>query len=68
MNDTTGRTERQSLLSIADVARVLNVSRSTINRLIARGDLPIVKIRDRTLVRPDDLDALIARAAHDRWM
>jgi excisionase family DNA binding protein len=59
---TPGYTERQPLLSIADAARALNVSRSTINRVIACGDLAVVKIGDRTLVRPEDLDALIVRS------
>jgi excisionase family DNA binding protein len=66
MNDTEGHTQRQPLLSIADAARVLNVSRSTINRVIASGELRVVKIGDRTLVRPDDLDALISRSLRQR--
>jgi excisionase family DNA binding protein len=66
MNDSQRRTERQPLLSIADAARALNVSRSTINRVIACGDLPVIKIGDRTLIRSDDLDALIVRSRRGR--
>jgi excisionase family DNA binding protein len=66
MNDTAGHTERQPLLSVAEAARVLNVSRSTVNRVIACGDLAVVKIGDRTLVCPDDLDALIVRSRRGR--
>lgn len=43
-----------------EVARVLNVSVSTIRRRIASGDLPAVKVGQLTRIHPDDFDAYIA--------
>jgi len=43
------------LLRPADVADLLNVSRKTAYRLIARGDLPAIRIGTTLRVRPADL-------------
>ena len=48
------------LLSIPEASSQLNIHRGTLYRLIKAGELPIVKIAGRTLIRPSDLDALIA--------
>jgi excisionase family DNA binding protein len=43
------------LLDIGQVQRLLGISRPTLFRLIARGEITVVKIGRRTLFRPDDL-------------
>lgn len=47
------------LYSVEEVADMLNCGRATVFRLIRSGDLAIVNIGRRTLVRRDDIDALI---------
>jgi excisionase family DNA binding protein len=61
MHGTEGHLGHQSLLTVVEVGDVLNVSRSTVYRLIRSGALPVVKLGDRTLVTPDDIATLIAR-------
>jgi excisionase family DNA binding protein len=60
------------LLSVAEACKALNVSRQLIYRLIADGQLPVVKIGDRTLFRPRDVAMFVEQnlrasvpAAHD---
>ena len=56
-----------SLLSVDDVADRLGVHRSTISRLIARGDLAIVDLfGGRILIREQDLEELIASRVRRR--
>jgi excisionase family DNA binding protein len=50
------------LLSVGEACEMLNVSRQLIYRLVASNRLPVVKLGDRTLFRPRDLEALIARS------
>lgn len=53
---------RTKLLNVEEACRALGgISRSMLYVLIADGELEIVKIRDRTFVRPEDIDALIQR-------
>jgi excisionase family DNA binding protein len=52
---TEGRLQR--LLPVGDAADYLGVSRATVERLVYRGDLPIVKIGGSTRYDVDDLDA-----------
>jgi excisionase family DNA binding protein len=52
----------ERLRNVREVAGLLGVSRMTVQRLVARGDLPVVKIGDRSLFRPADIDALIERS------
>jgi excisionase family DNA binding protein len=47
--------EIERLLSREEVGELLGVSPSGVARIIARGDLPIVRVGRRTLVRPSDL-------------
>jgi excisionase family DNA binding protein len=54
------------LLSLAEVCDTLGISRQLVYRLISAGDLPVVKLGDRTLVRPDDVDALVTRSTRRR--
>jgi excisionase family DNA binding protein len=52
--------ERRAL-SIKEAARACNLSRATAYRLIAAGRLATIKIGSRRLVRPEALDALLAK-------
>jgi excisionase family DNA binding protein len=52
----------ERLLSVVEVAKLLGVSRPTVYRLVIDGELPVVKIRDRTLFRPTDVEALVERS------
>ena len=52
-------TER--LLTQADVADVLRISRWTVARLIARGELSGVRVGDRLRFRARDIDAYLER-------
>lgn len=53
-----------NLLTASDVARLLNVKRSTVYALCRRGELPFIRITQgsrRALIRfdPDELDAVL---------
>jgi excisionase family DNA binding protein len=50
----------QRLLPVGDAADYLGVSRATVERLVNRGELPIVKIAGLTRYDVDDLDGSIA--------
>jgi excisionase family DNA binding protein len=54
-------TERgpQRLLPIRSAAEYLGVSRATVERLVYRGELPIVKVAGSTRYDLDDLDGYI---------
>jgi excisionase family DNA binding protein len=60
----TGRSPgyEQRLLSVVEVGALLGVSRPTVHRLVSSGQLAVVKIGDRTLFRPRDVQALIERS------
>jgi excisionase family DNA binding protein len=45
--------------SIPDAAKRIGISRSGLYLLIARGEIPIVKVGNRTLVIDDDLRAYL---------
>lgn len=47
------------LLSIPEAAHQIGVSRAGIYRAVNRGALALVKIGGRTLIHPDDLQALV---------
>jgi excisionase family DNA binding protein len=49
------------LWTVPEVMKALRVSRATIYRLMARHELPIVKVGRRTLVMRQALDAFIQR-------
>lgn len=56
----------EKFLKMADIAERLNVSRSTVYRLIKSGELPAIRIGKNFRVRPSDLEVYItgARAAN----
>ena len=51
------------LLTIADVARLFRVSRSTLLRILARGEIQTVRVGARVRVRRGDAEAYLVRAA-----
>jgi excisionase family DNA binding protein len=48
---------RRALLTVEDAARYLNISRRTLERLIARGDLQPLRAGARRRFRVEDIDA-----------
>ena len=50
----------QRLLSIGGAAEYLGVSRATVERLVFRGELPMVKVGGSTRYDVEDLDGFIA--------
>ena len=51
------------LLTLGDVARLFRVSLSTLRRIIARGELPTVRVGTGVRVRHEDAAAYLAREA-----
>jgi len=51
------RTNRPILVSTDRAARLLDISTATVDRLIAAGTLPVVRVGSRTLIRRADLEA-----------
>ena len=52
---------RGHLLTVRAVAARLGVSRATVYKLIAQGDLPHVRLSNAIRIAPDDLDAFVLR-------
>ncbi len=53
--------EADYLLTVADAALVLRVSRSTVHRIIRRGELPVIRFQQRVVrILPTDLRVLLA--------
>lgn len=52
------KTDTPELLTLAAVARILGLSRSTVYRLRERGEIPAVKIGGSIRVRAEDLARL----------
>jgi excisionase family DNA binding protein len=51
-------TQHKSFLSIQETARLLGTSRSTIYRLITGGNLKVVKLGDRSIIKRNEIDKL----------
>ena len=51
--------ERVPLLKAAEVAKVLNISRSLVYRLIHTGEIPSIRINQAVRVHQDDLNSYI---------
>lgn len=52
---------RLSLLTVAEVSRILNVSAGLVYRLIQSGDLPAIRFGRAIRVKPADLEQYLAR-------
>ena len=48
----------EALLSLDDVSKVLRISESGVYRLVRSGELPRVKVGNRTLFEPHDVRTL----------
>lgn len=46
---------------VNEVLAMTGLSRSTLYRLVAQGELPLVKVCGRTLIARDDLEAMVQR-------
>ena len=51
--------ETRQLLKAADVARILNISRSLVYRMLQRGKIPSIRINQSVRVDPGDLQQFI---------
>lgn len=51
---------RSQFLTVAEVARVLRVSKMTVYRLISNGQLPAVRVGRSYRLREEDVDAYLA--------
>jgi excisionase family DNA binding protein len=58
--------DRTGLLTVVQAAQYLQISRSSLYRLIASGQLPTVRIGRSRRVCREDLDAFIAQARDER--
>lgn len=48
--------------TVEEALTAMRISRSTFYELVKTGELPVAKVRGRTLVRRIDLEALLARS------
>lgn len=51
------RTNRPILVSIPRASRLIDLSESTVERMVADGHLPVVRVGARVLIRRTDLEA-----------
>ena len=54
--------QNSQALTIAEATQSLRISRAGIYRLFSAGELPFAKVGGRTLVRRQDIDALLERS------
>jgi excisionase family DNA binding protein len=54
------RDRLRPLLTVADVAKILNLHSRSIRRLIADGRLPVVRLGGAVRIRPEAIEELIA--------
>ncbi len=52
----------KEVLTLAEIAARLGVSRRTVLRWVQEGDLPAYRIRGIIRVRPEDFEAFLARS------
>ena len=53
--------QEKPLLAIGDACQLLGLSRSTVYRLIADGELRLIKVYNRSLIARRDLDGYVER-------
>jgi excisionase family DNA binding protein len=67
MADPSPASDRlRPLLTVADVAEILNLHPRSIRRLIADGRLPVVRLGGAVRIRPEVLEELIAGGGQGR--
>jgi excisionase family DNA binding protein len=54
------RDRLRPLLTVSDVAKILNVHPRSIRRMIAKGRLPVVRLGGAVRIRPEAIEELIA--------
>jgi excisionase family DNA binding protein len=52
----------ERLLSVREARDVLGISAAMFYKLVSQGELPVVKLGERTLFRPSDIDELVERS------
>ena len=52
----------ENLLGVVDAAKILGISRHTLNGWVSKRKVPFVKLGRRTLFNPADLDRMIKAA------
>lgn len=60
--------ESRMTYRVDEVVELTGLSRSTLYRLAARKELPLIKVCGRTLIARTDLEAMIARMRGDAIM
>jgi excisionase family DNA binding protein len=53
--------QEKPLLTIGDACQFLGLSRSTVYRLVADGELRLIKVYNRSLIARRDLDGYVER-------
>jgi excisionase family DNA binding protein len=51
----------ERLLSVREAREILGISTAMFYKLIGQGQVPVVKLGQRTLFRPSDIDELVDR-------
>jgi excisionase family DNA binding protein len=54
-------TQNERLLKVADIAKLLNVSRAMAYKLIQNGEIPAIRISHAVRVKPSDLEEYVTR-------
>ena len=57
--------ELDQLMTVPEIAQALRIGKSSVNKLLANGTLPKVKILDRTMARASDVARLMQPAEHE---
>ena len=56
--------QEKPLLTIGDACQFPGLSRSTVYRLVADGELRLIKVYNRSLIARRDLDSYVERLVH----
>ncbi len=56
----------ERLLSVREAREILGISTGMFYKLVGRGELPVVKLGERALFRPSDVDELVERNVRRR--
>jgi excisionase family DNA binding protein len=64
--EAPGVTEQKALLSVAEAAKVLGMSRTLVNEMTNDGTLPYITVRGRKKIRRDDVRAFVKYGSRKR--
>ena len=62
----TEKNQVETLLKATDIAKILNISRALAYRLLQKGDIPVIRIKNAVRVKPSDLESYIAKCRTGR--